>query len=393
LPESKLELQLRSTLPDYMIPKIIKLSMFPLLVNSKTDRQKLLQKYEDALACSNFTFTEEDVKGLVPRERYNQAIIVLESVSSVISDAGRKPTLTDCFFNIGGDSINMVMVISRINDHGYHITVTDFVTSCKLANVVMAVTTEPMADDLSRAREMLQDKNNYVSGELEGAHKDIVLDMISRSFAEKGDLTTIAEVTYDNLLEQLEILWESLITANLSIVIKNHKGEVIGACLNFDARSEEAAPLCACSAFSRNMVEEENRMETEGNDGTDEEVPLSVVEFLNAIEEPLKNKHIPKERGKFIYTSLLGTAKDLTTAENVEVAIFMEQENIRLGREKGFKGIFTTNANRLTQLIARSLDYEILATVHVNQYEDQNGARPFASAPDDLVTEIAIKRF
>jgi len=397
LPESKLELLLRSTLPDYMMPKVIKLSMFPLLVNGKTDRQKLLQKYEDTLACSNFSFAEEDVMGLVPKERYNQAIVVLESVSSVIYDAGRKPTLNDCFFNIGGDSINMVMVISRINDHGYHITVTDFVTSCKLANVVMAVTTEPMADDLSRAWKMLQDKNNYASSELEAAHKDIVLDMISRSFADKGDLTTIAEVTYDNLMEQLEILWESLITANLSIVIKNRKGEVIGACLNFDARSEEAAPLCACSAFSRNMAEDENRQETQDrhgrNDGTEEEVPLSVVEFLNAIEEPLKDKHIPKERGKFIYTSLLGTAKDLSTAENVEVAIFMEQENIRLGREKGFKGIFTTNANRLTQLIARSLDYEILATVHVNQYEDHKGARPFASAPDDLVTEIAMKRF
>ena len=71
----------------------------------------------------------------------------------------------------------------------------------------------------------------------------------------------------------------------------------------------------------------------------------------------------------------------------------MEQENIRSGQEKGYEGIFTTNANRLTQLISRSLEYEILSTVHVNQYEDENGSRPFASAPDDLVTEIAIKRF
>ena len=145
------------------------------------------------------------------------------------------------------------------------------------------------------------------------------------------------------------------------------------------------------------MTEEERKKERESrkkrNDDTTEEVPMSVVEFLNAIEEPLKDKHIPMERGKFIYTSLLGTAKDLTTAENVQVAIFMEQENIRAGKEKGFQGIFTANANRLTQLISRSLDYEILSTVHVNQYEDDNGTRPFASASDDLVTEIAIKRF
>ena len=397
MPESKLELLLGKTLPDYMMPKLMKLPVLPLLVNGKTDRQNLLRKYEDTLACSNFTFTESDVIGLVSPDRYKQAIVVLESVSSVVSDGGRKPSLNDSFFNIGGDSINMVMVISKINDHGYHITVTDFVTSCKLADVVQAVTTEPLTDDLSRAWETLQKSNKYISGELKPEYKDVVLDMISRSFAEKGDLTTIAEVSYDNLKEQLEILWESLIAANLSIVVKDDHGRLIGACLNFDARSEEAAPLCACSAFSRHMTEEDRKRDRENrrnqNSGTDEEVPMSVVEFLNAIEEPLKDKHIPMERGRFIYTSLLGTAKDLTTAENVQVTIFMEQENIRAGIEKGFQGIFTANANRLTQLISRSLDYEILSTVHVNQYEDDNGTRPFASAPDDLVTEIAIKRF
>lgn len=51
------------------------------------------------------------------------------------------------------------------------------------------------------------------------------------------------------------MLWTSLLQANLSIVIKDEKGQIIGACLNFDARSDEAAPLCAASAFSRNMAD------------------------------------------------------------------------------------------------------------------------------------------
>ena len=33
------------------------------------------------------------------------------------------------------------------------------------------------------------------------------------------------------------------------------------------------------------------------------------------------------------------------------------------------------------------------AFTQVNQYEDIHGGRPFASAPDDLVTEVALKRF
>ena len=39
------------------------------------------------------------------------------------------------------------------------------------------------------------------------------------------------------------------------MVIKEKKNQrIIGACLNFDARSKEAEPLCACAAFSRNNV-------------------------------------------------------------------------------------------------------------------------------------------
>ena len=78
---------------------------------------------------------------------------------------------------------------------------------------------------------------------------------------------------------------------------------------------------------------------------------------------------------------------------SLQVCLFMEVENIRFGKSKGFEGIFTTNANRLTQHISRILDYQILSTIQINQYEDVNGARPFAEAPDDLVTEVALKWF
>ena len=54
---------------------------------------------------------------------------------------------------------------------------------------------------------------------------------------------------------QVEVLWMSLLQANLSIVIKDDKGLIIGACLNFDARADEAAPLCAASAFSSSTAD------------------------------------------------------------------------------------------------------------------------------------------
>ena len=383
MPEPKLEVLLSSVLPDYMMPKLIKLNSFPLLVNGKIDRQVLLKKYEDSLSCSHFEFGEEDLKEIEESD-HTMAKVLLSSVASVIQNPNHKPTLEDNFFSIGGDSLNMVMVIGKISDHGYNISVTNFVMSAKLKDVIKHLTAGEIQDDLDHVLKKMREENEYSSGDLKEEHKAIVLDMVSRSFAEKGDLTTLATVTYEVLIEQLEVLWPSLLAANLSIVVYNKKNIPIAACLNFDARSSEAAPLCARAAFSRNMNDSE---QSAGKNGEEvdtpelpeavDEVPMSVVEFLESVEEPLKEKHIPKEMGKFIYTSMLGTAKNLryefqfplkkafyssfffSPLENIRVALFMEQENIRKGRERGFLGIFTANANRLTQLISRTLKYQV----------------------------------
>jgi hypothetical protein len=167
----------------------------------------------------------------------------------------------------------------------------------------------------------------YTSEEMNPTHKDVVIDMISRSFADKGDLTTLAKVTYEVLFEQVTILWESLLNANLSFVIvdtsKERDHQIIGACLNFDARSAEAEPLCAISAATRANVDTglQNEEDPAKIDGPEEEreVPMTVVEFLNAVEEPLKDEYLPDALGKTIYTSLLGTAAKLSPADNVKV--------------------------------------------------------------------------
>ena len=60
------------------------------------------------------------------------------------------------------------------------------------------------------------------------------------------------------------------------------------------------------------MIQTENFNETEDSEAdNDEEVPTSVVDFLEEIEVPIKNKVLPAEMGKFVYTSMLGTAEHL----------------------------------------------------------------------------------
>ena len=225
LPESLLQQRLATSLPCYMMPRITKLTSLPLLVNGKTDRQALLQRYEEQLSCTAFTFTEEDFQGHVEAAFFPQARVLLESVASIIKDAAKKPTLADAFFDIGGDSINMVMVIAKIADHGYHVSMTEFVTAANLGEVVAALSTQEREEDLTALIQRMKETSEYESGGLEADHKTVVLDMISRSFAEKGDLTTLAGVDYGVLMEQLEILWAALLEASLSIVVRDKSGE------------------------------------------------------------------------------------------------------------------------------------------------------------------------
>ena len=79
-------------------------------------------------------------------------------------------------------------------------------------------------------------EGEYSSEVLAEDHKEIVMDMISRSFADKGDLTTLANVNYDHIKDQMEVLWHSILAANLSLVVRDSAGQLIGSCINFDAR-------------------------------------------------------------------------------------------------------------------------------------------------------------
>ena len=111
LNEITLEEELRSELPCYMLPKPIKLPVIPLLVNGKIDRQALLHKYEEAQK-STFDFTDDDLKDLVSRANFEKGRLLLNVVAQTLG-CTQKPSLADNFFDIGGDSINMVQVTQR----------------------------------------------------------------------------------------------------------------------------------------------------------------------------------------------------------------------------------------------------------------------------------------
>lgn len=97
----------------------------------------------------------------------------------------------------------------------------------------------------------------------------------------------------------------------------------------------------------------------------------------------LRQNKLEAALGEVFKSYMLGTDENLNAKDNIGVIAFMEQENIKLAKSKGFKGIFTTNTNPLTQHFGEIvLGYETLKEIPVNEHVDNTGRKPFEMAPD-----------
>lgn len=89
---------------------------------------------------------------------------------------------------------------------------------------------------------------------------------------------------------------------------------------------------------------------------------------------------------------MMGTAEGLKAKDNIAIMAFMESEIIKIAKEKGFEGILTTNTNPLTVQFGETVfEYETAADIHVNQYVDASGKRPFGKAPDSTKAVVMFK--
>ena len=74
-----------------------------------------------------------------------------------------------------------------------------------MAAIVHCMDVSSEATEFSNLKDMAAQDFGFASETLSIQHKDTVVDMISRSFADKGDLTTLANVKYEDIAEQVSI--------------------------------------------------------------------------------------------------------------------------------------------------------------------------------------------
>ncbi|QJB31610.1 amino acid adenylation domain-containing protein [Chitinophaga oryzae] len=113
-PPSAVRSYLSGLLPDYMLPGYyISLPQLPLTGNGKIDRQALPEPGEqDAGRSTAYAAASNDMEALM-----------VQVWEAVLGRTG--VSVNDNFFEIGGDSIKSIQIVSRLRKYGYALSVTD----------------------------------------------------------------------------------------------------------------------------------------------------------------------------------------------------------------------------------------------------------------------------
>jgi len=119
--------QLRLFLPEYMIPKhIIIVDEMPLTSNGKIDKNALLQ----------VNAVIETTEYLAPESALEKLLV--ETAATVLNT--EKLGLLDNFYNVGGDSIKSIQLISKLKQKGYKISAKDILISRNFMELSKAIT-------------------------------------------------------------------------------------------------------------------------------------------------------------------------------------------------------------------------------------------------------------
>ncbi|CAH2097149.1 unnamed protein product [Euphydryas editha] len=357
-----IEVALKNSLTNYMIPQVIVIDKFPLLVNGKVDRQGLLKMYENTNNNDDADIPLEiDYTGVKPCD-LEVARVLFETVGEVLGRAARGAISVKAgFYELGGNSLNSIYTITRLRDKGYYIEISDFLQSNNLGEVLSHLKTNP-----ENSRE--GDENKFAIRPMRNDHKERVIEMIVSSFYEKAELEQFVkhEISRGDYALCIDACWEPLLAAGLSIVLEDPSGEAKAVALNFDARDEPDIELSGGLA--------------------------RIMGFLEHVEGSVRDTMLPEGKGTILHSFMMATDSQMSPQDNVSAIRLLELGTERVARERHFRGVFTTNTSPLTQQLGTDvLGFQTLLDYQINQYVESNGERPFGKASDDMRAIVCWK--
>ncbi len=135
---------LKKSLPDYMVPSAwVKMPVFPLTSNGKIDK-KALPEPETSEALHTYT---------APRTEAEQKLVQIWQKLFGIKQLG----IHDNFFDLGGNSILAIQIVTHARRAGYHLQPADFFNHQTIEDIANVVTKRAEAEIKNGSPELMDD--------------------------------------------------------------------------------------------------------------------------------------------------------------------------------------------------------------------------------------------
>lgn len=109
----------------------------------------------------------------VPENELEKAKILFPTVAAVIGKSGRAPVnLNANFYELGGNSLNSIYTVTKLQDQGYQISITDFIAATKMSDILEKMT---ICNDSNEPEEAM-DEQQYTIEQLNHSHKQQVIE-------------------------------------------------------------------------------------------------------------------------------------------------------------------------------------------------------------------------
>jgi hypothetical protein len=232
--EQEIENDLRNIVIDYMVPKVVILNTFPLLVNGKIDRQSLLKNYKNSFdSRPKFQF---DYSG-VPENKKKVAKELFEVIASVTGKF--ELSFNSNFYEIGGNSLNSIHTIMKLKEKGFFISISNFIGAENLGEIIEKISCcadESLKQDLS-----VENNLKFTCHSASAEYKEIAVKMLGEGFFQKGGLVLFIKgsISVADYIERKEKVWDKCLRSDLSFVVKDSAGEIVGVSMNYDEHFAE----------------------------------------------------------------------------------------------------------------------------------------------------------
>ncbi|MFC0781249.1 amino acid adenylation domain-containing protein, partial [Flavobacterium sp. HJSW_4] len=190
--KSEIRSHLQNKLPEYMVPSFyVEIESIPLTANGKVDRKALP------------SVTGEDVikkEYVAPRNKEEQLIVDIWAL--VLKQEAI--SVKDSFYNLGGDSIKSIQVVSRLKQKGYTLKVEDILRN-------------PIVEDLAK---LIKVDISIISQDM--IKGDVVLTPIQRFFFGSEQIPNKNHYNQSVLLKSKIPINESFLKETVSILVHYH---------------------------------------------------------------------------------------------------------------------------------------------------------------------------